>query len=80
MRISYSEDKREITIAGNRAGLEFLASQCLSLIEKRGPGGHIHLESIMYNLSAGSTSTILEYDSDLKNLIPFVATGKKVHG
>lgn len=69
LKITYEADEGEIWIRGNKAGLEFLASCCLSIIGKTDPAGHIHLQWQMNNLSEGSTETRLEFSDDQKDYI-----------
>jgi len=67
LKISYNEADSDISIVGNKDGLEFLASCCLHIIGKTDPSGHVHLQWQMNNLLEGSTETLLEYSDDPKN-------------
>jgi ribosomal protein S27AE len=69
LKITYDDKKKEIWIKGNKNGLEFLASCCLSIIGKIDPSGHIHLQWQMNNLMEGSVETRLEYSDDPEDYI-----------
>ena len=64
------EDNGEIRIAGNRAGLRFLARICNGLAdmsdeEAKTGIGHWHLDEFMNTAEEGSVPTTLLYDPNL---------------
>ena len=69
LQITLNKKKNEILILGDRAGLEYLAGCCLGVIGKTGANGHIMLDSLMYNLSSGSTPA-------LSSNIPMIRRGR----
>ena len=75
LRIRYDKAKQEIEVIGDQAGLEYLAEACLGIIGHKDPSGHLHLEHIMYNLSRGSTNTLLQFLTKQKD-VQYAATGK----
>lgn len=65
LKITFNnKDPNQITIAGNKKGLEYLANCCLSIIGKEGPGGHFHLNKEDGNLLPGSIPTVLIYSDN----------------
>ncbi len=61
LKIMYKAKSGEISILGNKKGLEFLSDCCIRIIGKNDPSGHFHLTPEMNNLAEGSTPTIIEY-------------------
>ena len=67
LKITYDEPNSEITIRGNKNGLEYLASCCLSIIGKTDNSAHIHLQWQMNNLNEGSIETVLVFSDDAED-------------
>ena len=66
LKIHYNEEKSEVSIVGNRAGLEFLANCCLAIIGRQSLSDHMLLQWQMNNLLEGSTETYLKFSKDEK--------------
>lgn len=64
IKIRFDKDKKEILVMGDKKGLEFLASCCLSIIGRNTPAGHIHLMKDMNNLKKGSVNTVIIFSDD----------------
>ena len=64
LKITIEPKEDEIWIRGNKGGLEYLASCCLSVIGKTDPSGHILLQWQMNNLLEESKETRLEFSDD----------------
>ncbi|MDD5518961.1 MAG: hypothetical protein PHV98_06395 [Candidatus Omnitrophica bacterium] len=64
LKISYNKEDGKILIIGNKEGLEYLATCCLSVIGKNDPSGHVHLQWQMSNVEKSSVETTLEYSDD----------------
>ena len=67
LKATFNKKENEIWIRGNSEGLEFLSNCCLSIINKKDPSGHIHLEWQMGNLLEDSVAIRLEFSDDNKD-------------
>lgn len=76
LSVSLSPDHREVRIDGDKAGLEFFAKCCLSVIGRKDASNHILIEPLMYNASKGSIPVTISFDEDLKNELEPAATGR----
>ena len=77
LKILLNNAEDGITISGDKAGLEYLASCCLAIIGRTGPSGHFHIEPLMYTASAGSLPMLLEFTDDKR--IAYAATGRPIN-
>ena len=64
IRLKITCDNDEIWIRGDEQGLKYLAECCTSIIGKKDPSGHWHLQQEMNNLMNGSIKTRIEYMED----------------
>ena len=54
LNVSYDQQKNQIKIEGNKPGLEYLASVCLTIIDKVPGADHWHFSEEFYTLRKGS--------------------------
>ena len=76
LSISISGDHREVRIDGDKAGLEFLAKCCLSVIGRKDASNHILIDPLMYNASNGSVPLTLSFDERRNAELERAATGR----
>lgn len=62
--LKISKQGDEISILGNKEGLEYLSSICLAIIGKTDPSGHWHIMPEMNNASAGSLPTVVSFSDN----------------
>jgi hypothetical protein len=74
LQVSSGKRSGEIRIVGDRAGLEFLAQCCLSVIGRKDASNHVLIDPLMYNASKGSIPISLCFDEDVD--VEFAATGR----
>lgn len=74
--VSQSQGHPEIIIRGDKAGLQFLAQCCLSVIGRKDASNHILIEPLMYNASRGSVPITICFDEDGENKLEPAATGR----
>jgi len=68
LHISLDEKTGEVNIEGNRAGLEYLAAVCRSVIGQSPGPNHWHLSEAFDTLDQQSLDVIVCYRGDLETL------------
>ena len=66
LRVSLDEKTREIEIEGNKAGLEYLAAVCLSMLGQPPGPNHWHFGEAFATLDEKSLDLIICYREDLE--------------
>lgn len=66
LRVFLDEKTKEVNIEGNRAGLEYLAAVCLSVVNQPPGPNHWHLGKSFDTLDQHSLDLIVCYREDLE--------------